>query len=76
MWVAANNSIYKIYNEKIVDQITEINTVKLDNVRKIKEIDGDVFLCAGNGLFKISKMGNFICNKFNFPFFFLNYFFQ
>ena len=66
MWVAANNSIYKIVNEKIIDSITEINNVKLENVRKIKEIKTDIFLCAGNGLFKIGQKENKVFNKFNF----------
>ena len=66
MWIAANNAIYKVYNEKIIDSITEINNIKLDNVRKIKPIGTDIFLCAGNGLFKINKNKNFVCNKFNF----------
>lgn len=66
MWIAANNSIYKVYNEKIVDSIFEINNVRLDNVRKIKPIGTDIFLCAGNGLFKINKNGKFVCNKFNY----------
>lgn len=66
MWIAANNSIYKVYNEKIVDSILEINNVRFDNVRKIKPIGTDIFLCAGNGLFKINKSGKFVCNKFNF----------
>lgn len=66
MWIAANNAIYKVYNEKIVDSILEINNVRLDNVRKIKPIGSDIFLCAGNGLFKINKSGKFVCNKFNF----------
>ena len=66
MWIAANNSIYKIVNEKIIDSLSEINNLKLDNIRKIKPIGNDVFLCAGNGLFKISSDGNFVYNKFNF----------
>ncbi len=65
MWIAANNSIYKIVNEKIIDSLSEINDVKLDNIKKIKPIGNDVFLCAGNGLFKISSDGNFVYNKFN-----------
>ena len=66
MWVAANNSIYKVFNEKIISQITELNNVPLDNVRKIKQLENNVFLCAGNGLFKIGKSENFVFNKFNF----------
>ena len=66
MWIAANNSIYKVFNEKIVSQIVEVNNVPLDNVRKIKQLENDVFLCAGNGLFKIGKSENFVFNKFNF----------
>ena len=66
MWVAANNSIYKIVNEKIIDRISEINDEKLENVRKIKKIGENIFLCAGNGLFKIGKRENFVYNKFNF----------
>lgn len=66
MWIAANDVIYKIHNEKIVDSITHINETKLENVRKIKVIDKDVYLCSGNGLFKISKNGNRVLNKYNF----------
>ncbi|WP_310379755.1 histidine kinase [Flavobacterium sp.] len=66
MWIAANNVIYKIFNEKIVDSITEVNHVKLYNIQKIKPIGNAVFLCAGNGLFKISKYGNRVLNKYNF----------
>ena len=66
MWIAANNAVYKVFNEKIIDSITEINDVKLDNVRRIKQIENDVYLCAGNGLFKISKNRNRVLNKYNF----------
>ncbi len=66
MWIAANNSIYKVFNEKIVDSISQINDVKIDNIHKIKQIDGKVFLCAGNGLFMISKNGNRVLNKHNY----------
>ena len=66
LWIAANDAVYKVFNEKIVDSILFINDVKLNNVRKIKQFDNDVFLCAGNGLFKISKNGNLVFNKFNF----------
>ena len=38
----------------------------MDNVRKITQIDDAVFLCAGNGLFKVSKNGSFVFNKYNF----------
>lgn len=66
MWVAANNSIYKVFNEKITDSILEINKIKIDNIHKIKQIGNDIFLCAGNGLFMISKNGNRVLNKYNF----------
>lgn len=66
MWVATNSTIYKVYNERIVDSISEVNYVKLDNIHKIKPIGDAVFLCAGNGLFKISKNENRILNKYNF----------
>ena len=66
MWVAANNSIYKVFKEKIIGRIVEINNIPLDNVRKIKQIGSDVFLCAGNGLFRIGKKENLVLNKFNF----------
>ena len=66
LWIAANNAIYKVFNEKIIDSILSVNDVKLNNIRKIKQLDNDVFLCAGNGLFKISRNGNLVFNKFNF----------
>lgn len=66
MWIAANNVIYKVFNEKIVDSITHINGIELKNIQKIKLIGQDKYLCAGNGLFKISKDGNRVLNKFNF----------
>ena len=66
MLIAANNAVYKVFNEKIIDSITKINNIKLDNVRRIKQIESDVYLCAGNGLFKISKNGNRVLNKYNF----------
>jgi Histidine kinase/Two component regulator propeller len=66
MWVAVNNIVYKILNEKIIDSITQINETKIDNIHKIKQIGNDVFLCAGNGLFEISKNKNRVLNKYNF----------
>jgi len=66
MWIAANNTIYKWKNNKIVDSISHINNTKLYNIRKIKIINNDVYLCAGNGLFKISAAGNRVLNKYNF----------
>lgn len=66
MWIAANNSIYKVFNEKIVDSITQINTINIDVIHKIKPIGDAVFLCANNGLFKISANGNWVLNKHNF----------
>jgi hypothetical protein len=66
MWIATNSTIFKIYNERIVDSITQVNYVKLDNIHKIKPIGDAVFLCAGNGLFKISKNRNRVLNKYNF----------
>jgi len=66
MWIAANNVIYKAFNEKIVDSITRINGIELQNIKKIKLIGQDKYLCTSNGLFKISKAGNRVLNKFNF----------
>lgn len=66
MWIAANNSIYKVYNEKIVDRITQINNMNIDVIHKIKPIGEAVYLCANNGLFKISANGNQVLNKYNF----------
>lgn len=66
MWIAANNSIYKVFNEKIVDSISQINETKIDNIHKIKQINDIVFLCAGNGLFMVSKNGNRVLNKHNY----------
>ncbi len=66
MWIAVNNSIYKVFNEKIVDSISQINDVKIDNIHKIKQIDDIVFLCAGNGLFMVAKNGNRVLNKHNY----------
>ena len=66
MWIAANNAIYKAVNEKIIDSITHVNYFKIDNIKKIKVLQNDVFLCAGNGLFILSKNGNKVLNKYNF----------
>nr|WP_315153930.1 histidine kinase [uncultured Flavobacterium sp.] len=66
MWVATNDVIYKVFNEKTVDSITQINGVKPNNLQKIKLIGNDKYLCAGNGLFVLSKNGNRVLNKFNF----------
>ncbi|WP_395054738.1 histidine kinase [Flavobacterium sp.] len=66
LWIAANNSVYKLVNEKIIESVTHVNFVKFDNIKKIKVIENDIFLCAGNGLFLISKNGNKVINKYNF----------
>lgn len=66
MWIAANNAVYKVFQEKIVDSITQINDAKIDNIHKIVQIENDVFLCAGNGLFMISRNKNRVLNKYNF----------
>ena len=66
MWVATNNAIYKVFNEKIVDSITQVNNSKVDNIHRIKTIGNAVYLCAGNGLFKIEKNANWVLNKYNF----------
>jgi hypothetical protein len=65
MWIAANDAVYKVFNEKIVDSITHVNEAKLKNVQKIKNIRDDKYLCTGNGLFIIGKKGNRVLNKFN-----------
>lgn len=66
MWVATNNAIYRVFNEKIVDSITQVNNCKIDNIHRIKTIGNAVYLCAGNGLFKIEKNANRVLNKYNF----------
>ncbi|WP_310556053.1 histidine kinase [Flavobacterium sp.] len=66
MWIASNNAVFKVYKEQIVDSISEVNGIKLDNIHKIKLLEDGVFLCAGNGLFKISKTGNRVLNRYNF----------
>ena len=64
--IAANNAIYKIYNEKIIDSIISINNVRLQNVNKIVPLQNTLFLCASNGLFKIDSKKNVVFNKYNF----------
>lgn len=66
MWIAANKTIYKVFEEKIVDSISQINNINIDVIHKIKPIGDAVFLCANNGLFKISANGNRVLNKHNF----------
>lgn len=66
MWIAANNSVYRVYKEKIIDRITQVNNVNIDVIHKIKPIGEAVYLCANNGLFKISSNGNLVLNKYNF----------
>ena len=66
MYVAANNLIYEIFNEKITDSITQVNHVKLEFINKLKVINNDLFVCAENGLFRLSKKGNKVINKYNF----------
>lgn len=66
MWIAANNAVYKVFQEKIVDSIRQINDAKIDNIHKIVQIGNDVFLCAGNGLFMVSRNKNRVLNKYNF----------
>jgi ligand-binding sensor domain-containing protein len=66
MWVATNNVIYKVLNKKILDSIVQVNDVKIDNIHKIKYINNSVYICAGNGLFKIKKNKNRVLNKHNF----------
>ena len=66
MFVATDAKVYKLFNEKIVDSIDEINTKKVVNVRKIKQINNQVYLCSNDGLFILSKTGNKILNKYNF----------
>ena len=66
MFVATDAKVYKLFNEKIVDSIDEINTKKVVNVRKIKQINNQVYLCSNDGLFILSKTGSKILNKYNF----------
>jgi len=56
MWVAASDVVYKIFNEKIIDSITSVNTIKLEDVQKIKPIGNDVFLCLKSGFLKFEKI--------------------
>ena len=64
--VAANNAVYKIHNQKIIDSIISINNVRIQNVNKIVVLNNTLFLCASNGLFKIDNKKNVVFNKYNF----------
>ena len=66
LFIAVNNSIYKLKNELIIDSIKEINYAKIGTVNKMISIKNNLYLCTGNGLFILSKKGNFVLNKYNF----------
>lgn len=66
MWVAANQKVYKIANEKIVDSIVHINDVRIGDVRKIKAIGKRIMICSSAGLFIINPKRNIYLNKYNF----------
>lgn len=66
MWVSANKKVYKLINEKIVDSIEKINNVQIGEVRKIKNIGKNTFLCSSSGLFIINENRKFFLNKYNF----------
>jgi sensor histidine kinase YesM len=66
MWIAAEGKVYKVFNEKIVDSISTINNIRVENINRIKAIDNDVYLWNMNGLFILSTNGNRVLNKNNF----------
>lgn len=66
MWIATEGKVYKSFNEKIMDSISTINTIQIENINRIKAIDNDVYLCNMNGLFILSTNGNRVLNKNNF----------
>jgi ligand-binding sensor domain-containing protein len=66
MWIATEGKVYKAFNEKIVDSISTINNVEVENINRIKAIDNDVYLWNMNGLFILSSKGNRVLNKYNF----------
>lgn len=66
MYVATDGKVYKAFGKKIIDSITNINNYEVENIRKIKIIDHQIFLCGNNGLIMLSKKGNRILNKYNF----------
>lgn len=66
MWIATEGKVYKSFNEKIVDSISTINDVEVENINRIKVIDNAVCLWNMNGLFILNSSGNRVLNKYNF----------
>lgn len=66
MWIATEGKVYKSFNEKIVDSISTINSIQVENINRIKAINKDVYLWNMNGLFILSAYGNKVLNKYNF----------
>lgn len=66
MWIATEGKVYKAFNEKIVDSITFINNIPVENINKIKTINDAIYLWNINGLFVLSSKGNRVLNKNNF----------
>ena len=66
MWVVTESQVYKTFQEKIIDSVSTINNIRLENVNKIKSINNNIYFCAANGLFIISPNGNRVLNKHNF----------
>lgn len=66
MWIATEGKVYKTFNEKIVDSISSINNIPVENINRIKTINDAVYLWNMNGLFVLSPKGNRVLNKHNF----------
>ncbi|MBX9806185.1 MAG: histidine kinase [Flavobacteriaceae bacterium] len=66
MWIATEGKVYKAFNEKIVDSISFINNIPIENINRIKTINDAIYLWNMNGLFVLSPKGNRVLNKNNF----------
>lgn len=66
MWVVTESQVYKTFQEKIIDSVSTLNNIRIENVNKIKPINNNIYFCAANGLFIISPNGNRVLNKHNF----------
>ena len=66
MYIATDGKVYKAFGKKIIDSISNTNNYEVENIRKIKIIDQQIFLCGNDGVIMLSQKGNRIINKYNF----------
>lgn len=66
MWIATEGKVYKAFREKIVDSISSINNIPVENINRIKTINDAIYLWNMNGLFVLIPKGNRVLNKNNF----------